>query len=100
METVCPDIAADFDIRNNGVTAAEVTSVATTEYSWLSDEPGALWLSALSIQGKSSTLRLGAHDNAANSNACSVFLGDATALHSLLVYVHDCAFVNAVFGES
>ena len=41
LETVCPDIAADFDIRNNGVTAAEVTSAATTEYSWLSDEPGA-----------------------------------------------------------
>ncbi len=60
----------------------------------------ALWLSALSIQGKTSTLRLGAHDNAAKSNACSVVLGDAIALHSLLVYVHDCAFVNAVFGES
>ncbi|DBB15661.1 TPA: hypothetical protein ACH3X3_003872 [Trebouxia sp. C0006] len=41
LETVCPDIAADFDAEKNGVTAAEVTSSATTEYSWLSDEPGA-----------------------------------------------------------
>ncbi len=41
LETVCPDIAADFDVEKNGVTAAEVTSSATTEYSWLSDEPGA-----------------------------------------------------------
>jgi len=41
LETVCPDIAADFDIEKNGVNAAEVTSSATTKYSWLSDEPGA-----------------------------------------------------------
>jgi len=41
LETVCPDIAADFDVEKNGVTAAEVTSSATTKYSWLSDEPGA-----------------------------------------------------------
>ena len=41
LETVCPDIAADFDIEKNGVTAAEVTSSAGTKYSWLSDEPGA-----------------------------------------------------------
>jgi len=41
LETVCPDIAADFDVEKNGVTAAEVTSSGTTEYSWLSDEPGA-----------------------------------------------------------
>ncbi len=41
METVCPDIAADFDAEKNGVTAAEVTSSAGTKYSWLSDEPGA-----------------------------------------------------------
>ncbi len=41
LETVCPDIAADFDVRKNGVTAAEVTASATTLYSWLSDEPGA-----------------------------------------------------------
>ncbi|DBA98598.1 TPA: hypothetical protein ACH3X1_014393 [Trebouxia sp. C0004] len=41
LETVCPDIAADFDVTKNGVTAAEVTSSATTKYSWLSDEPGA-----------------------------------------------------------
>ncbi len=41
LQTVCPDIAADFDVEKNGVTAAEVTSSATTKYSWLSDEPGA-----------------------------------------------------------
>ncbi|DBA77887.1 TPA: hypothetical protein ACH3X2_008315 [Trebouxia sp. C0005] len=41
LETVCPDIAADFDAERNGVTAAEVTSSAGTKYSWLSDEPGA-----------------------------------------------------------
>ena len=41
LETVCPDIAADFDVQKNGVTAAEVTSSASTKYSWLSDEPGA-----------------------------------------------------------
>ncbi|DBA68600.1 TPA: hypothetical protein ACH3X2_013538 [Trebouxia sp. C0005] len=40
LETVCPDIAADFDAEQNGVTAAEVTSSACTKYSWLSDEPG------------------------------------------------------------
>ncbi len=41
LDTVCPDIAADFDVEKNGVTAAEVTSSAGTKYSWLSDEPGA-----------------------------------------------------------
>jgi len=41
LETVCPDVAADFDVENNGVTAAQVTSSAHTKYSWLSDEPGA-----------------------------------------------------------
>ncbi len=41
LETVCPDIAADFDVEKNGVSAAEVTSSAHTKYSWLSDEPGA-----------------------------------------------------------
>ena len=41
LETVCPDIAADFDVEQNGVTAAEVTSSARAKYSWLSDEPGA-----------------------------------------------------------
>ncbi len=41
LETVCPDVAADFDVEKNGVTAAEVTSAAGTKYSWLSDEPGA-----------------------------------------------------------
>ncbi len=41
LETVCPDIAADFDAEKNGVTAAEVTSSTITKYSWMSDEPGA-----------------------------------------------------------
>ena len=41
LVTVCPDIAADFDVEQNGVSAAEVTSSAHTKYSWLSDEPGA-----------------------------------------------------------
>ncbi len=41
LGTVCPDIAADFDVEKNGVTAAEVTSSTHTRYSWLSDEPGA-----------------------------------------------------------
>ena len=41
LETVCPDIAADFDAEKNGVSAAEVTSSTHTKYSWLSDEPGA-----------------------------------------------------------
>ena len=41
LETVCPDIAADFDTKKNGVSPTEVTSSATTEYSWLSDQPGA-----------------------------------------------------------
>ena len=41
LETVCPDIAADFDVEKNGVSAAEVTSSAGTKYNWLSDEPGA-----------------------------------------------------------
>jgi len=41
LETVCPDVAADFDIKKNGVSPAEVTSSTHTKYSWLSDEPGA-----------------------------------------------------------
>jgi hypothetical protein len=41
LESVCPDVAADFDVEKNGITAAEVTSSAGTKYSWLSDEPGA-----------------------------------------------------------
>ncbi|DBA77908.1 TPA: hypothetical protein ACH3X2_008335 [Trebouxia sp. C0005] len=41
LKTVYPDIAADFDVGKNGVTAAEVTGSASTKYSWLSDEPGA-----------------------------------------------------------
>jgi len=40
LETMCPDIAADFDTEQNGVTAAEVTFSTSTKYSWLSDEPG------------------------------------------------------------
>ncbi|DBA68626.1 TPA: hypothetical protein ACH3X2_013564 [Trebouxia sp. C0005] len=41
LETVCPDIAADFDTEKNGVSPAEVTSSTSIKYSWLSDEPGA-----------------------------------------------------------
>ncbi len=41
LETVCPDVAADFDIKKNGVSPAEVTSSTRTKYSWLSDKPGA-----------------------------------------------------------
>ncbi len=41
LETVCPDVAADFDTERNGVSPAEVTSSASSKYSWLSDEPGA-----------------------------------------------------------
>ncbi len=41
LETVFPDIAADFDVAKNGVTAAQVTSSATSKYSWLSDGLGA-----------------------------------------------------------
>ncbi len=41
LETVCPDIAADFDSYRNGVSAAEVTNSSSTKYSWLSDKPGA-----------------------------------------------------------
>ena len=41
LETVCPDVAADFDIRKNGVSPAEVTCSTRTKYSWLSDEPEA-----------------------------------------------------------
>ncbi len=41
LQSVYPDIAADFDIEKNGVTAAEVTTSTCTKYSWLSDEPGA-----------------------------------------------------------
>ncbi len=71
LETVCPDIAADFDTVKNGVTAAEVTSSTTAEYSWLSDAPGAnvLWICALGTQGKSVSLMLSARDNAADSSA-------------------------------
>ncbi|DBA88076.1 TPA: hypothetical protein ACH3X2_005077 [Trebouxia sp. C0005] len=41
LQTVCPDIVADFDVEKNGVTAAEVTKSTRTKYSWLSDESGA-----------------------------------------------------------
>ncbi len=41
LETVCPEIAADFDAQKNGISPAQITSSASTEYSWLSDEPGA-----------------------------------------------------------
>ena len=41
LETVSPDVAADFDTEKNGVSPAEVTSSTSTRYSWLSDEPGA-----------------------------------------------------------
>jgi len=41
LQTVYPDVAADFDIKKNGVSPAEVTRSTQTEYSWLSDEPGA-----------------------------------------------------------
>ena len=42
LQTVCPDVAADFDVKKNGVSAAQVTSSATKrKYSWLLDEPGA-----------------------------------------------------------
>ncbi len=41
LETVCPDVAADFDIMKNGMSPAEVTSSTHTKYSWLSDQPGA-----------------------------------------------------------
>ena len=41
LQTVYPDIAADFDVEKNGVSAVEVTSSTSTKYSWLSDKPGA-----------------------------------------------------------
>ncbi|DBA68586.1 TPA: hypothetical protein ACH3X2_013525 [Trebouxia sp. C0005] len=41
LQTVYPDIAADFDVEQNGVTAAEVTSSAGSKFRWLSDKPGA-----------------------------------------------------------
>ncbi len=41
LESVYPDVAADFDTQNNGISAAEVTSSTHTKYSWLSDELGA-----------------------------------------------------------
>jgi hypothetical protein len=41
LQTLCPDIAANFDIKKTGVSAAEVTNTASARYCWLSDEPGA-----------------------------------------------------------
>ena len=49
LETVCPDIAADFDVEENGISASEVTSGAGTKYSWLSDKPEA---KKRSVQGR------------------------------------------------
>ena len=75
LETVCPDIAADFDGEKNGVSAAEVTSSTSAQDSWLSDcleLRSGLWISALSTQGKSSTLMLGAHYSAVHSHAFCV----------------------------
>ena len=40
LQTLQPDIAADFDVAANGLTPAEVTASATTMYKWLSDKPG------------------------------------------------------------
>ena len=75
LETVCPDIAADFDVEKNGVTAAQVTSSTGTKYSSLSDEPGAKkrWQSARSTQGNSLSLTLDAPNSAANSDFYCVF---------------------------
>ncbi len=76
LETVCPDIAADFDVERNGVTAAEVTSSAGAKFSWLSDglEPrSGLWISALGLQGKKCAMMLGARKYGANSYAFGVF---------------------------
>ena len=41
LESVCPDIAADFDVEKYGVTAAEVTKSTSAKLTWLSDKPGA-----------------------------------------------------------
>ena len=41
LEAVCPEVAANFDTEQNGVSAAQVTSSTNTKYRWLSDEPGA-----------------------------------------------------------
>ena len=41
LEAVCPDIAADFDTKQNCTSPAQVTSSSRAKYSWLSDEPGA-----------------------------------------------------------
>ena len=41
LQTLHPDIAADFDTAANLTTADEVTASATAKYRWLSDPPGA-----------------------------------------------------------
>ena len=41
LEALCPEIAADFDTKKNGVSAAQVTSSTSTKFWWLSDKPGA-----------------------------------------------------------
>ena len=41
LQTLHPDIAADFDVEANGLTAAQVTAANTSKYRWLSDDPGA-----------------------------------------------------------
>ena len=41
LQTVCPYIAADFDVQRNRVTPAQVTFSSVVRYSWLSDKPGA-----------------------------------------------------------
>ena len=41
LESLCPDIAADFDVEENRVTPDQVTSSAHKPFSWLSDKPGA-----------------------------------------------------------
>ena len=64
LETVCPDIAADFDDKKNGVTAAEVTSSATAKYSWLSDEPGA---KKRSVDQRTRSTRKKVHNDARRS---------------------------------
>ena len=41
LETLYPDIAADFDIVTNCLTPAQVTASSYKRYRWLSDKPGA-----------------------------------------------------------
>ena len=41
LESVCPEVAADFDVKKNGVTPGQVTGSTSKPFSWLSDKPGA-----------------------------------------------------------